>query len=99
MEPFEPDHVPLAHVEQADDANKIQALNGAEADEKADQLVLERGWKGKDRSEQDDQCLDAVAARLDTDPEARSHVPDFLAPGHDTVVEHLDQEDTDLGYD
>ena len=97
MEPVEPGHVPLAHVEQADDAHQVQRLDCHKTDRETHQFVLERGREGEDGGKQDDQCLDAIAARLDADGKPRLQIPDDLAIGRHAAVEQLDQEHADRG--
>ncbi|CAH1904527.1 hypothetical protein NTGHW29_300069 [Candidatus Nitrotoga sp. HW29] len=88
---LEPLLVPLAEVEQTNDAQDIYRLHGENADDQASQLRPPGGRKGEDGRNQDGTGLHRVAAGHDGDAKAIGRTLDDVGIRRDVGIKELHQ--------
>ena len=86
LEPLKHGVIPLAQIEQLDDADEIQGLHKKEARHDGDDFVLHRCGEGHHAGYQNDRRLDAVATCLDRYREAGCRISQDAPSGNDRVI-------------
>ena len=86
VEPLKRGVIPLAQIEQRDDADDIQGLHKKEASHNGDDFVPHRCGEGHHASYQNHRRLDAVATCLDRYRKAGCRVSQDAPLGNDRVI-------------
>ena len=84
--------VPLAQIEQRDNAGDIQGLHKTEASHDGDEFVLKRCGEGHHAGYQHDRRLDAVATCLDRYRKAGGRISQGAPLGNDRVIKGQDDD-------
>ncbi len=94
MRPVECRSVPLAQIEQGDDAQQVHELNGQETAADTDELEFPGRGHGQHGGYQHDGGLNPIAASFDGYGKAALLVADDVAVGNDAGIKGLDQPST-----